>query len=117
MCWRPSEAESRLLAQLLHLQKGMKTYSRTYLLGITLLLGFLMVSTFRYRSFKDVDLRSRRSARLVPLLGFLVAAVAAWRPDVCLAGIALIYALSAPVARVVTALIPHRTPPAARVTS
>ena len=81
-------------------------------LAITLVLGFLMVSTFRYRSFKDVDLRSRRSARLVPLIGFLVAAVAAWRPDVCLAGIALVYALSAPVTRLVTALLPRQAPPA-----
>lgn len=81
-------------------------------LVVTLVLGFLMVSTFRYRSFKDVDLRSRRSARLVPLIGFVVAAVAAWRPDVCLAGIALVYALSAPVARLVTALLPRQAPPA-----
>jgi CDP-diacylglycerol--serine O-phosphatidyltransferase len=82
-------------------------------LAITLALGFLMVSTFRYRSFKDVDLRSRRSARLVPLLGLLVAAVAAWRPDVCLAGLALVYAVSAPVAHLVSVLLPRRSPPAA----
>jgi hypothetical protein len=37
MCLRPSEADSRFLAQLLHLQKGMKTFSRIGLLGITLL--------------------------------------------------------------------------------
>jgi CDP-diacylglycerol--serine O-phosphatidyltransferase len=61
-------------------------------LVITVVLGFLMVSTFRYRSFKDVDLRSRKSIRLVPLLGLVIAAVAAWRPDVCLAGLALVYA-------------------------
>ena len=78
---------------------------------ITLLLGFLMVSTFRYRSFKDVDLRSKKSVRLVPLVGLLVAAVAAWRPDVCLAGLAVVYALSAPTARLATALFPRRTPP------
>ncbi len=80
-------------------------------LVVTLVLGFLMVSTFRYRSFKDVDLRSRRSVRLVPLLGLLVAAVAAWRPDVCLAGLAVVYALSAPTVRLVTALFPRRVPP------
>ena len=80
-------------------------------LVITLLLGFLMVSTFRYRSFKDVDLRSRKSVRLVPLLGLVVAAVAAWRPDVCLAGLAVLYALSAPTIRLATALFPRRTPP------
>jgi CDP-diacylglycerol--serine O-phosphatidyltransferase len=82
------------------------------LLVVSLLLGFLMVSTFRYRSFKDVDLRSRRSARLVPLVGLLIAAVAAWRPDVCLAGLSAVYALSAPTTRLVTALLPRRTPAA-----
>ena len=42
----------------------------------------------------------------------IIAAVAAWRPDVCLAGIAVIYGLSAPVARLVTALLPRRHAPA-----
>lgn len=82
----------------------------TAFIGVTLVLGFLMVSTFRYRSFKDVDLRSRRSMRLVPLLGLVIAAVAAWRPDVCLASLAVVYALSAPTARLVSALFPRRAP-------
>ncbi len=82
----------------------------TAFVGVTLLLGFLMVSTFRYRSFKDVDLRSRRSMRLVPLLGLVIAAVAAWRPDVCLASLAVVYALSAPTARLFSALFPRRGP-------
>lgn len=80
------------------------------MLVVTLLLGFLMVSTFRYRSFKDVDLRARKSARLVPVIGLAIAAVAAWRPDVCLAGLAILYALSAPTARLVTAVFPRRGP-------
>ena len=82
----------------------------TVFIGVTLVLGFLMVSTFRYRSFKDVDLRSRRSMRLVPLLGLVIAAVAAWRPDVCLASLAVVYALSAPTARLFSALFPRRAP-------
>jgi len=48
--------------------------------------------------------------RLVPLLGLVIAAVAAWRPDVCLASLAVVYALSAPVARLASALFPRRTP-------
>jgi CDP-diacylglycerol--serine O-phosphatidyltransferase len=83
------------------------------MLGVTLVLGFLMVSTFRYRSFKDVDLRSRRSVRLVPLVLLVIAAVAAWRPDVCLAGLALVYGLSAPTAHFAAALFRRRTPPPA----
>ena len=80
-------------------------------LVLTLVLSYLMVSTLRYRSFKDVDLRSRRSARLVPLVALVIAAVAAWRPDVCFAVIAIVYAASAPVGRVVALLFPHKHAP------
>ena len=65
----------------------------------------------RYLSPFSQPLRSRKSVRLVPLLGLVVAAVAAWRPDVCLAGLAVLYALSAPTVRLATALFPRRTPP------
>jgi CDP-diacylglycerol--serine O-phosphatidyltransferase len=36
------------------------------------LLSFLMVSTWRYRSFKDINLLSPRSPRSVVLLGMLI---------------------------------------------
>ena len=52
---------------------------RSIFLVVTILLSFLMVSTFRYRSFKDIDLRSRRSAILVPLVGLVLAAIF-WQP-------------------------------------
>jgi len=41
-------------------------------LGLLLLLGFLMVSTWRYYSFKDINLRSPRSPLLLILLGGLI---------------------------------------------
>ena len=37
--------------------------------------GYLMVSTWRFYSFKDVDLRARRPFRLVVIMGVLIAAV------------------------------------------
>jgi CDP-diacylglycerol--serine O-phosphatidyltransferase len=40
-----------------------------------LAIGFLMVSTWRFYSFKGIDLHSRRSFRLLPLLAGLVAAI------------------------------------------
>ena len=67
-------------------------------LPVTVLLSFLMVSTFRYRSFKDIDLRSRRSALLVPLVGAVLAAIL-WRPPWALGALLVGYALSAPVTR------------------
>src|SRR5262249_4244234 len=65
-------------------------------LPVTGLLAFLMVSTFRYRSFKDIDLRSRRSALLVPVFGLILAAVF-YKPDLSLSVLGSIYALSGPV--------------------
>ena len=71
---------------------------RGVFLGVTAVLAFLMVSTFRYRSFKDFDLKSRRSVVLVPLFALALAAIV-WRPDVAFAVLLSIYAVSAPVAR------------------
>lgn len=70
-------------------------------LPVTVLLSFLMVSTFRYRSFKDIDLRSRRSALLVPLVG-LVLAAGLWRPPWAFGALLVCYALSAPVTRLLS---------------
>ena len=71
---------------------------RGVFLGVTAVLAFLMVSTFRYRSFKDFDMKSRRSVILVPLFALALAAIV-WRPDVAFAVLLSIYAVSAPVAR------------------
>jgi CDP-diacylglycerol--serine O-phosphatidyltransferase len=67
--------------------------------AVTILLSFLMVSTFKYRSFKDVDLRSRRSAILVPILGLVFATALAWQPQWTFGALLVGYALSAPVAK------------------
>jgi CDP-diacylglycerol--serine O-phosphatidyltransferase len=69
--------------------------------GVTILLSFLMVSTFRYRSFKDVDLRSRRSAILVPLVG-LVLAAGLWQPHWTFGSLLVGYAVSAPLTKLLS---------------
>jgi len=68
---------------------------------VTILLSFLMVSTFRYRSFKDVDLRSRRSAILVPIVG-LVLAAGLWQPHWTFGALLVGYAVSAPLTKLVS---------------
>ncbi len=68
---------------------------------VTVLLSFLMVSTFKYRSFKDIDLRSRRSAILVPIVGLVLAAIA-WQPHWTFGALLVSYALSAPLAKLVS---------------
>lgn len=70
------------------------------LLVLTVVLSYLMISTLRYRSFKDLDLRRQRRAWILPVIA-VVFAVIAYRPAVTLLAIALIFAASGPVARAV----------------
>jgi CDP-diacylglycerol--serine O-phosphatidyltransferase len=65
-------------------------------LALTTVWAFLMVSTFRYRSFKKLDLRSRRS--YITVLGIaLLFLLVALEPRVVLLVMATAYWLSAPV--------------------
>src|SRR5690606_24721813 len=61
-------------------------------LGITFLLGFVMVSTFPYRSFKDLDFKQRLPFRYL-VFGVFVVAVIAIRPEVMLFVTFITYAL------------------------
>ena len=62
-----------------------------------LLIGVLMVSTFRYKSFKKIDLRKRWSYRaFVPLAAVLLVVV--FIPRATFLAIAILYTLSAPLA-------------------
>ena len=71
---------------------------RVVVCAVTAALAFLMVSTFRYRSFKDVDARTRRG-RFYFLLFAAILAVIYWLRQYALAGILVTYAASAPLAR------------------
>ncbi len=62
------------------------------LLAMTFLLGFVMVSNFRYRSFKDMDLK-RRLPFTYLVIGVFVFAVVAMRPEVMLFYLFLTYAV------------------------
>ena len=74
---------------------------RPVFLVVTAGLAFLMVSTFRYRSFKDLDMKSRRG-RLYFLLFAAVLALIWWLRQYALAGLLVTYAASAPVGRLVS---------------
>ena len=73
-----------------------RTWMAAGLLVAMALIGFLMVSTIRYRSFKQVDLRRRRSYRMVLLL-VLVLVVIALDPHVALVVLAITYTASGPI--------------------
>jgi CDP-diacylglycerol--serine O-phosphatidyltransferase len=84
---------------------------------VTILLSFLMVSTFKYRSFKDVDLRSRRSAILVPILGLVFAAAFAWQPQWTFGALLVGYSLSAPLLKLASLRPSARSRPAGEARS
>jgi len=68
-----------------------------------LLIGVLMVSTFRYKSFKSFDLRRRWSYRaFVPFAAILLVIV--FLPRATFLAIAVLYTLSAPLATVISRL-------------
>jgi len=71
------------------------------LLVVTILLSYLMISTIRYRSFKDLDLKRSRPAWILPATA-LAFAVIAYRPKVALLGLALVFAASGPVTKLVS---------------
>ncbi len=54
-----------------------------YLLGMTILLAFVMVSNFRYRSFKDIDLKGRKPFWYL-VIGVALLFVIAMKPEVML---------------------------------
>ncbi len=71
---------------------GLEGYRHWGLLSITFLLSFVMVSTFRYRSFKDLDLKERLPFQYL-VLGVLLLIVVAWRPEIMLFVVFLSYAV------------------------
>ncbi|MBT4763145.1 MAG: CDP-diacylglycerol--serine O-phosphatidyltransferase [Bdellovibrionaceae bacterium] len=71
---------------------GLHAEKSRIILGITFLLGFVMVTSFRYRSFKDLDLKRRLPFHYL-VLGVFVFAVVAIRPEVMLFVLFLTYAV------------------------
>ncbi|MGE3972923.1 MAG: CDP-diacylglycerol--serine O-phosphatidyltransferase [Bdellovibrionales bacterium] len=71
---------------------GLEAYKSLPLLLMTFLLSFVMVSTFRYRSFKDLDLKERLPFRYLVTATVLLVVVAL-RPEVMLFVLFLTYAL------------------------
>lgn len=75
---------------------------RSYLVvGMTMLLGLLMVSTIRYRSLKTIDLRNRNSffALVIVVFGIVITAI---KPEVTLFVITLCYVASGLVEEIIT---------------
>ncbi|HMB52410.1 MAG TPA: CDP-diacylglycerol--serine O-phosphatidyltransferase [Thermoanaerobaculia bacterium] len=73
-----------------------KPYGVGLLMAALVLLGSLMVSTFRYKSFKKIDLKQRRSYRtLIPVAAVVL--VTAVHPPAFFLAVAVIYTVSGPL--------------------
>jgi CDP-diacylglycerol--serine O-phosphatidyltransferase len=108
----PIPAAAGQLAALVHfLPAAIETRPlAVVVLAVTVTLAFLMVSTLRYRSFKSLDLRARRS--YINILGIaLLFLLIALHPEWVLLLAASLYSLSGPVAHAVTLLRRRPGPP------
>jgi len=84
-----------------------REWMQLLMLVALMLIGTLMVSTFRYTSFKKFDLRKRWSFRaLVPFAAILLVVV--FEPRATFLAIAVLFALSGPVAYLTSRLRPRR---------
>ena len=70
----------------------LEPYHNIGLLCLAFLLAVVMVSNFRYRSFKDLDLKQRMPFRYL-VLGVGILIVVAYRPEVMLFVLFLTYAV------------------------
>lgn len=77
-----------------------QTWLPAVLLAALAWLGLLMVSTFRYRSFKEIDLRKRWSYRAAPLLAAFVLLMI-YHPSAFFLSAAILYTSSGPIGWVV----------------
>jgi len=92
----PIPAGAGVIAAVVHFQAGVPLgswYTAMTWLAMVAAVGYLMVSTWRFYSFKDIDFSSRHPFRLIIFLAFLIAMV--WqfsRPTLFV--IALLYTFS-----------------------
>jgi len=107
----PIPAGAGVVAAVVHFAKGDPLFTWWLSVIWVLLLvaaAFLMVSTWRFYSFKDLDLRSRHPFTVIVLVGVLIAAIAFFS-RYALFAIALTYMLSGVVVRLFYILRPRRS--------
>ena len=92
----PIPAGAGVIAAVVHFQSGVPLeswYTAITWLAMVAAVGYLMVSTWRFYSFKDIDFRSRHTFRLIILFGALFAGIWFFSKPV-LFGVALLYTFS-----------------------
>jgi CDP-diacylglycerol---serine O-phosphatidyltransferase len=74
----PIPAGAGVIAACVHFSAGVPIaswWTAASWLMMVVVVGYLMVSTWRFYSFKDIDFRSRRPFRLIILIGILIALI------------------------------------------
>jgi CDP-diacylglycerol--serine O-phosphatidyltransferase len=92
----PIPAGAGVIAAVVHFAAGdplVSWYTALTWLAMVTTVGYLMVSTWRFYSFKDIDFRSRHPFRLIVLLAAFFALIILFSRKV-LFGIALLYMIS-----------------------
>lgn len=92
----PIPAGAGVIAAVVHFTGGdpiVSTYTAIAWLAMVATVGYLMVSTWRFYSFKDIDFRSRHPFRLIIVLAALFALIFFFSRKVLFA-IALLYTVS-----------------------
>ncbi len=109
----PIPAGAAQLAAIVFVSEGPPTarWQAALMLALVVVLAFLMVSTFRYHSFKGFDLRRRRSYMTVLGIALLFLLIAA-HPEASLLSVTSLYTVSGPLAWAVGALRRRKEPPA-----
>lgn len=92
----PIPAGAGVIAAVVHFESGepvISWYTALAWLAMVAMVGYLMVSTWRFYSFKDIDFRSRHPFRLTLFLAILLGLIWFFSKPV-LFGIALLYMVS-----------------------
>jgi CDP-diacylglycerol--serine O-phosphatidyltransferase len=92
----PIPAGAGVIAAMVHFSSGQPIFSAWTALSwlmMVVVIAYLMVSTWRFYSFKDIDFGSRRPFRLIVLIGILIALIWFFSGPVLFA-IALLYMAS-----------------------
>jgi CDP-diacylglycerol--serine O-phosphatidyltransferase len=113
----PIPAAAGVVASTIHLLEGnpiQTWWMASVWLGIIVAAGFLMVSTWRFYSFKDLNLRNRHPFQLmIPIAGFLIVLCYAHRPLLFFMSVA--YMLSGVMTRIFSLFRRRPAPPPANV--
>jgi CDP-diacylglycerol--serine O-phosphatidyltransferase len=73
------------------------------LLALTVIISYLMISTIRYHSFKNLDLKRRRPAWILPLIAAIFVVIG-FEFRIALLTIALAFAVSGPASKLLSLL-------------